>query len=91
MGTSVNAHKPDTTEDDAPPDGAVFLHFTFMCASCFVLMAFNNWTLQGTPGRFELDRGTTSMWVKMVTQYMSFALYTWILVAPRVLGHREFG
>lgn len=93
IGMSSQRHEADADsneDNDAPPYDAVFLHFTFTCATCFMLMAFTNWTLQGTPGRFELDRGTTSMWMRIATQWIAFALYAWILVAPRVLKGRHY-
>jgi Serine incorporator (Serinc) len=91
MGRSLEAGQgADPADEDARPYDAVFLHFTFTCATCFVLMALTNWSLQGTPGRFDLDRGTASMWAKIATQWLSFLLYSWILVAPRVVNSRSY-
>lgn len=88
MGIKATDGAAAAGEDDGPPHAAVFHHFTFCCATCFVLMAFTNWSLQGTPGSFELDRGAVSMWTKMGAQYISFGLYFWILVAPRLMQGR---
>ena len=88
MGTKMTGAASAAAEDDGPPYAAVFHHFTFVCATCFVLMAFMNWSLQGTPGSFELDRGAASLWTKMAVQYVSFGLYFWILVAPRIMQGR---
>lgn len=74
MGVSPHSAASEASadaDDSAPPYDAVYLHFTFMCATCFMIMAFTNWSLQNTPGRFELDKGTTSMWMKV--QILSFA------------------
>jgi serine incorporator 1/3 len=90
MGIQKGRSREQDQADPTPPYDAIFLHFTFMCATCFVLMAFTNWSLDGTPGSFELDRGSTSMWTKMVAQYLSFGLYCWILIAPRIVKGRQF-
>lgn len=91
MGQSSQRQDADASEDeDTPPFDAIFLHFTFVCAACFMLMAFTNWTLQGTPGKFELDRGTTSMWMRIATQWIAFAMYAWILVAPQIVKGRQY-
>ena len=42
------------------------------------------------PGRFSMDSGWISTWVKMVSQWVCALLYTWCLVAPLVLRNREF-
>ena len=90
LGGSKDLKAAEAEDADAPPFDAIFLHFAFMCAVCFMLMAFTNWSLQGTPGRFEVDRGTVSMWMKIGTQYIGFALYAWILVAPRIVRGRQY-
>lgn len=54
----------------------IFFHFLLLCASGLMAMSLSNWTLSGTAGRFELDQGTTSMWMKMASQWLCVALYT---------------
>ena len=34
--------------------------------------------------------GNTSLWVKMLSQWATFGLYVWTLVAPRCCPNREF-
>ena len=34
--------------------------------------------------------GKTSLWVKMLSQWATFLLYVWTLVAPRCCPNREF-
>ena len=42
-----------------------FFHALLVAANGAMAMALSNWSLRGTPGKFELDRGTASLWVKM--------------------------
>jgi hypothetical protein len=90
MGFEKERSHGQEETDAQPPHHAIYLHFTFMCATCFVLMAFTNWSLNGTPGRFEMNLGSTSMWTKVVAEYLNYGLYCWILVAPRILKGRQF-
>lgn len=53
----------------------VFFHVILLTASGLMAMTLLSWTLSGTQGRFELDRGTTSMWMKMASQWLCVALY----------------
>ena len=73
---------------DYPPD---FFHCVYMLASAYVGMLFVGWSLQNVPGKLTVDSGWISCWFHMATQWLSFLLYTWILVAPRLLKNREFG
>jgi Serine incorporator (Serinc) len=52
------------------------------------VQVLSNWELSETPGRFQLDRGSTSMWIKMAMQWVSYALYSWALLAPAVMPDR---
>ena len=40
--------------------------------------------------QYLINVGWTSVWVKVVTQWVTVALYVWTLVAPLVLPDREF-
>jgi Serine incorporator (Serinc) len=52
------------------------------------MQVLSNWELSETTGRFQLDRGSTSMWIKMAMQWASYALYSWALLAPAVMPDR---
>ena len=41
-------------------------------------------------GDFVSSRGKASMWVKIVSAWLTALLYVWTLVAPRVMSSREF-
>lgn len=77
--------------DDELPYSAPFFHLVFALAVCYLLMLFTNWSLGGSAGKFELDQGSASAWIKIVTQWVCYGMYAWTLVAERVLTGRTFG
>ena len=40
--------------------------------------------------QYLINVGWTSVWVKVVSQWVTAALYMWTLVAPLVLPDRDF-
>ena len=73
---------------DYPPD---FFHMIYGLASAYVAMLFLGWSLTNVPGKTEVDKGWISVWFHMASQWLSFVLYIWLLIAPRVLQGRDFG
>ena len=59
----------------------------------YVAMVFTGWNLEQVEvfGKFELNQGELSMWIKISSQCICFLLYTWTMVAPYVLQDRDFG
>ena len=70
-----------------PPD---FFHAIYMLASAYVAMLFISWNLSDVPGKLVVDKGWISCWFHMASQWLSYILYIWILIAPRILRGREF-
>lgn len=65
-----------------------FFHVVFAFASMYVAMLMTGW---GTKeDAYLMDVSWTSMWVKMGSQFVTTALYTWTLVAPLVFPDRDF-
>ncbi len=62
----------------------------YLLASAYVAMLFLGWNLENVPGRTSVDKGWISCWFHMATQWLSYLLYTWILIAPRLLRGRDF-
>ena len=54
------------------------------------LMLFLGWSLQGNEGSFVIDSGWGSFWTKLAASWLCAAMYTWSLVAHRVLSSRQF-
>ena len=65
-----------------------FFHLIFALASMYSAMLISGWT-----SSFEssdlVDVGWTSVWVLICIEWVTTALYVWILVAPLLLPDRE--
>lgn len=66
-----------------------FFHLIFALASCYIAMLMTGWGT-GAEERDLIDVGWVSVWVKIVTQWLTAATYCWVLVAPALLTDREF-
>merc|ERR1712228_179928 len=62
----------------------VYFHFIMMLAACYMAMLFSNW---GTGTELKTT-GKASMYVNIVSQYATAALYWWTLVAPLICPSR---
>lgn len=75
----------------------MLFHF-IMCICCmFMVMTVVNWDTSQTTAKATLQdfgTGTTVMWVKTLSQWLTIVLYVWSIVAQRVLAacgvEREF-
>ena len=69
-----------------------FFHLTFAFASMYLMMVLTDWGMirDGHQADFHVGRGEASTWVKIVSAWLSAALYIWSLVAPLCLPNREF-
>lgn len=68
-----------------------FFHLIMCTASMYMAMLLTNWgsgekIADNTTGSV----GKTSLWVKILSQWLTFLLYIWTLVAPRCCPNREF-
>lgn len=88
---SLSGTKPDAGDDGKLAYRPDFFYLTFMLASGYVGMVLTGWGIDlEEQGEFALDQGWGSVWAKMAASWVCAALYTWTLVAPRVLAGREF-
>jgi len=67
-----------------------YFHLIFALASAYVAMLFTNWNLNDVGEDLSIDKGWTSAWIKIVTQWFTFLLYGWTMVAPSILSDRDF-
>lgn len=63
-----------------------------MTASMYMAMLLTNWGAQEVDSgeEYASNYGNTSMWVKLISEWLTLGLFVWTLVAPRVLAGREF-
>lgn len=70
-----------------------FFHFIFFLASLYILELLTNWPPVKRVSEQGVEHASpwASVWVKVVSAWLTMALYTWSLIAPIVLGNcRDF-
>ncbi|KAK1561982.1 hypothetical protein Q3G72_004296 [Acer saccharum] len=82
-------NKKETEEARPVSYSYSFFHLIFALASMYSAMLLSGWT--STSDSSDLvDVGWTSVWVRICTEWVTFALYIWTLLAPVLLPDREF-
>ena len=72
------------------------IHLLMAMASAYAAMLLTNWgssqqAASGGGGTQQVyDQGTESLFIKFATQWLSFLVFIWSLIAPKVLKNREF-
>lgn len=66
-----------------------FFHLIFALASMYIAMLMTGWGT-GAEERDLIDVGWTSVWVKVVAQWMTVAIYAWTMAAPLLFPDRDF-
>jgi len=69
-----------------------FFHLAFALGACYIAMLLTNWqTLkQNETQDIVVDQGEASMWIKIVSSWLTTLLYTWSLLAPVLFPNREW-
>lgn len=69
-----------------------YFHITFMLAALYLMEVLTDWSLisDDTSPDQHVGRGAASVWIKIVSGWISQALYIWTLVAPICLPDRDF-
>ena len=66
-----------------------FFHLIFALASMYIAMLMTGWGT-GAEERDLIDVGWTSVWVKVVAQWMTVGVYAWTMAAPLLFPDRDF-
>lgn len=79
-------------EQEDPAGKRLWLFHLIMCtASMYMAMVLTNWGAEEKQdGTQDPSVGDASMWVKIVSEWMTILLYLWTLLAPRLLANRDF-
>lgn len=77
----------DGGEDVLAEDPCIWrFHLIMMWGSIYLSMLVTNWnadsSIVGKNAMHATSRGLTAMWVKIVSQWITFALYIWTVFAP---------
>lgn len=69
-----------------------FFHISFALGAMYVCMLLTNWmTITGIDNQgVAVDTGNVSVWVKIVSSWVTIAMYLWTLAAPVLLPDREW-
>jgi len=68
-----------------------FFHLTFALGAMYICMLLTNWmTLSRDESTVNVDTGMVSVWVKIVSGWITLLLYLWTLAAPVLLPNREW-
>lgn len=67
-------------------------HSTFMLASLYMMMVLTDWAVirDDHQATIHVGRGSSSVWVKVVSGWLCSLLYIWSLIAPICLPNRSF-
>jgi len=84
-----------TEEEESVSYNYSYFHFTFFLASLYLTMVLTNWAIpEKADGNekqtIEIDQGMVSVWVKVVSSWITIVLYVWTLVAPIFFPNRQF-
>ncbi|XP_038698554.1 probable serine incorporator isoform X1 [Tripterygium wilfordii] len=81
--------KEDTQAEDDIPYGYGFFHFVFATGAMYFAMLLIGWNTHHTIKRWTIDVGWTSVWVRIVNEWLAVCVYLWMLVAPIVLKWQQ--
>ena len=90
---TVEAEAFEGAGDDDDEGGSLWLfHLVMMTASMYMAMLITNWGAEdGAHGNEDGQVGLASAWVKGVSGWCTMLVYSWTLVAPKVMGaYRDF-
>jgi len=92
-----NEEDDDKENDDAPVSYSYsYFHFTFFLAALYLTMLLTNWLLPTSSEdankntTISVDQGEVSVWVKIVSSWLTCLLYMWTIIAPIIFPEREF-
>ncbi|GAQ78459.1 Serinc-domain containing serine and sphingolipid biosynthesis protein [Klebsormidium nitens] len=82
--------KEASLDADEVPYAYGFFHFVFAMGAMYSAMLFLGWNLNTTSAKWSIDVGWASVWVKIVSEWVTFGLYLWTMLAPLFLKDRSF-
>uniref|UniRef100_A0A5B7BC69 Putative serine incorporator n=1 Tax=Davidia involucrata TaxID=16924 RepID=A0A5B7BC69_DAVIN len=71
-----------------------FFHLIFSLGAMYFAMLFISWNLDSSTGKWRIDVGWASTWVKIVNEWFAASIYLWKLIYPvvrqtKVMDHEE--
>lgn len=89
--SSENSEKLDREECSE----LFFSHLVFLLGSFYMAMVLVSWDVlyykENNQTKYQTEVSKAAMWVKIASQWLMFALFSWTLIAPKILGkYRDF-
>jgi len=96
--TVPNEESEKESNDDPVSYSYSYFHFTFFLAALYLTMLLTNWLLltsnddvnDNSKSTISVDQGEVSVWVKIVSSWLTCLLYIWTIIAPVLFTDREF-
>jgi len=99
-GTPLEPNDEESSKEEQEVDAVSYsysyFHFTFFLASLYLTMLLTNWLLPTSTEdtnkeqTISVDQGEISVWVKIISSWLTHLLYIWTLAAPILFPDREF-
>jgi len=86
----IRGQRVHDDEEESVSYSYSFFHFTFFLASLYIMMTLTSWYEPQGADFTNLQQNWATVWVKMSSSWICFAIYIWTLIAPVVLPDREF-
>lgn len=68
-----------------------FFHFTYACASAYLGCLITNWGDGPVSSDWQINMGSSAMWVNLGVAFATILVYGWTLAAPFLFPDRDFG
>ncbi|XP_020233222.1 probable serine incorporator isoform X2 [Cajanus cajan] len=88
---SFQFRKSDPPAEDEVPYGYGFFHFVFATGAMYFAMLLIGWNSHHSMRKWTIDVGWTSVWVRIVNEWLAVCLYLWMLIAPIIWKSRQGG
>jgi len=93
-----NGETGEKEDDETEEAGGVTysysqFHIVFALAACYSAMLLTRWgdiDHEDTPDKINLQDSELSVWLKIVSSWLCYLIYTWAMVAPPLFPDRDF-
>jgi len=93
-----NGETGEKADDETEEAGGVTysysqFHIVFALAASYSAMLLTRWgdiDSDGTPDEINMQDSKLSVWLKVVSSWLCFLIYTWAMVAPPLFPDRDF-
>eukprot|EP00002_Diphylleia_rotans_P004301 TRINITY_DN1311_c0_g1_i4.p1 TRINITY_DN1311_c0_g1~~TRINITY_DN1311_c0_g1_i4.p1 ORF type:complete len:385 (+),score=90.00 TRINITY_DN1311_c0_g1_i4:52-1206(+) len=77
-------------QDDSTTNPAIYFMIVLCLAAAYMAMLLSGWEFDSTDDDLRINHNKTSMWIRIVSQWVTFLAYFWTLIAPKCCPDRSF-